>query len=109
MEDARIQALDEFLIYLVQSKEHFQNELRQLILSKARVVVERQDLLDFVISRDEVWQAKRASDMGICLYTGQCPYHNLWNAQCWNRNILSARAQYSYEVLWIHDGYNGFR
>ena len=73
MDDARIQALDEFLSYLVQTKEHFQNELRELILSKARLMVERQDLLDFVISRDEVWQVRRAYDMGIFLYTVQCP------------------------------------
>ena len=54
MDDARIQALDEFLNYLVQTKEHFQNDLREFILSKARLVVESHDLLDYVYIREEV-------------------------------------------------------
>ena len=74
--DGKIQALDEVLNHLVQNKEHFDNELREYILSKARLMMEREDLLDFLYSTEVVWQVRRASDLGICLYTGQCPYHH---------------------------------
>ena len=82
MVDARIEALDDVLSYLVQTKEHFINELRELILSKARLVVERQDFSDYIYSREEVWLLRRAADMGICLHLGQCHRHSPWDNRC---------------------------
>ena len=113
MVDARIEALDDFLSYFVQTKEYFENELREIILSKARLVVERQDLLDYIYSREDVWLLRKAAGMGICLHLGQCPHHSPWTDRCWNRNNLSYMCRRSYccyyDVLWITEGYNGFR